>query len=131
MTIKKETTKTFNDLVTADINIRNNSQAKLFNILRDHDTITRFMNIWRSFKLNDAVTEDVMYYNVHDISDGDEWWDNIAYNYYGTPYLWWIIALMNNVVNPFEEIEAGNQIKILRREYIYTLLKDVEIMSDL
>ena len=131
MTIKKEITKTFNELVTADVEILSSSQVKLFNILRDHDTITRFMNIWRSFKLNADVTNDVLYYEFHEVPDGDEWWENISYDYYGTPYLWWIIAMMNNVVNPFEEIKAGDFIKILRQEYIYTLTSDIENISEL
>lgn len=131
MTIKEETTKTFNELVTADIDIRSTSQIKLFNILRDHDTVTRFMNIWRSFKLNDEIQEDVLYYDTYEVADGNEWWENISYDYYGTPYLWWIVALMNNVINPFEEIQAGDFIKVLRKDYLYTLFKDIEILSEL
>ena len=107
----------------------NISQLKLFNILRDHDS-TSFMNIWRTFSLNDSVTTDVTFYDSYEVGD-DSWWDNISYEIYGTPHLWWIIALMNEVVNPFEELIEGTNINYLREEYLYVLFKDIERLSDL
>lgn len=109
--------------------ISNISQLKLFSILRDHDS-THFMNIWRTFSLNNYITTDVTFYDSYEVGD-DMWWDNISYDIYGTPHLWWIVALMNNVVNPFEELEEGTNIKILREEYLYVLFKDIERLSDL
>lgn len=106
-----------------------NSQLKLFNILRDHDT-TMFINIWRSFSLNDDITTDILYYDTYEVGS-DVWWDNISYDIYGTPELWWIVAMMNDVVNPFEELEEGSNIKYLREEYLYVLFKDIERLSDL
>jgi hypothetical protein len=107
----------------------NISQLRLFNILRDHDS-TKFMNIWRSFSLSQYITTDVTFYDSYEVGS-DMWWDNISYEIYGTPHLWWIVALMNNVVNPFEELEEGTNIKILREEYLYVLFKDIEKISDL
>ena len=107
----------------------NISQLKLFNILRDHDS-TKFMNIWRTFSLNESITKDVTFYDSYEVGD-DMWWDNISHDIYGTPYLWWIVALMNNIVNPFEELEEGTNIKYLREEYLYILFKDIERLSDL
>lgn len=109
--------------------ISNISQLKLFSILRDHDS-THFMNIWRTFSFNNYITTDVTFYDSYEVGD-DMWWDNISYDIYGTPHLWWIVALMNNVVNPFEELEEGTNIKILREEYLYVLFKDIERLSDL
>lgn len=109
--------------------ISNNSQLKLFNILRDHDT-TKFINIWRSFSLNDDATTNILYYDTYEVGS-DAWWDNISYDIYGTPELWWVVAMMNDVVNPFEELEEGSNIKYLREDYLYVLFKDIERLSDL
>lgn len=107
----------------------NVSQSKLFSILRDSEKIP-FMNIWRTFTFNDDVTADVSYYNTYAVGD-DDWWDNISANIYGTPHLWWVVCLMNDVMNPFEELEVGSNIKYLREEYLYMLFRDIERLSDL
>jgi len=109
--------------------VEDTSQLKLFNILSDHDT-TMFMNIWRTFSLNEDTSIDVMFYDTYEVGS-DAWWDNISQDIYGTPSLWWIIALMNDVVNPFEELLEGSNIKYLRGEYLYVLFKDIERLADL
>ena len=109
--------------------LNNLSQLKLFNILRDHDK-TPFMNFFRAFSVNDSVTTDVIYYDTYEVGS-NAWWDNISNDIYGTPNLWWVVAMMNSVINPFEELEEGSNIKYLKEEYLYTLFKDVERLSDL
>ena len=101
--------------------LSNVSYLKLFNLLKDTDN-TKYLNIWRSFELNDEVTDETVFYLSYEVAD-DDWWDNISYYYYETPFLWWVIALMNDVQNPFEELEVGSNIKILREEYLYQLIK--------
>ena len=109
----------------------NISQLKLFNIMTDIDNRTNFMNIFRSFDLNNDVTADILFFTSYEVGDEDIWWDNISYKLYGTPKLWWIVALMNNIHNPFEDIEPGDNIKVLRDEYVYRLLKDIEELGSL
>jgi hypothetical protein len=109
--------------------LSNVSYLKLFNLLQDTDK-TKYLNIWRSFELNEDVTDETVFYLSYEVSD-DDWWDNISYYYYETPFLWWIIALMNDVQNPFEELEAGTNIKILREQYLYQLIKEIENIQEL
>lgn len=126
MTILKEE-KSFYEMTGRRLN--NTSLLKLFNILRDHDT-EPFLNIFRSYNLNSEITTDVVYYNTLEVGNDDRW-DTISYKLYGTPYLWWIVALINDVSNPFEELEEGTNIKYLREDYLYNLLKDIENLSEL
>ena len=114
--------------VTGD-DLSNVSQLKLFNILRDENDIL-LQNIWRSYSLNEAITEETIFYNTYEMQD-DDWWDNASYQHYGTPNLWWVLCIMNNVENPFEEINPGQDVKILRNTYIYQLIKEMEIISEL
>jgi hypothetical protein len=105
------------------------SYLKLFNMLQDSDN-TKYLNIWKSFTLNEDVTDDTVFYETYEVSN-DDWWDNIAYYYYESPGLWWIIAMMNDIVNPFEELEPGSNIKILKDRYLYQLIKEMESISEL
>lgn len=109
--------------------LRNTSQLKLFNILKDSDG-DKFMNIFRSFSLNEDILADAATFDTYEVSN-DDWWENISYEYYGTPFLWWVIALVNEVVNPFEELEEGDNIRILREQYLYVLFTDIENIADL
>ena len=114
--------------ITSD-RLSSTSYLNLFNLLEDTDG-TRYMNIWRSFTINDDITSETIFYNTHEV-DNDEWWDNISYYHYGTSKLWWVIAMMNDTVNPFEELEVGSNIKILREEYVYQLLQEMEQIQNL
>lgn len=109
--------------------LRNTSQLKLFNMLKDAEG-NKFMNIFRSFVLNEEILSDAVFFDTYEVTNED-WWENISYKYYGTPYLWWIVAIVNDIVNPFEELVEGTNIKILRKQYIYVLLTDIEEIAGL
>jgi nucleoid-associated protein YgaU len=53
--------------------------------------------------------------------------DNIAYKYYGTPELLWVIMLANNIIDPFN-IKENTVIRILPLSYIeYNMLRYNEL----
>ena len=89
------------------------SFLRLFNVLLDEDRETKFLNIFRSYIANEDVFSDVSVFESYKVANG-EYWDNVSYNLYNTPFLWWVIALLNNTVNPFEELEDGDELKVLR-----------------
>lgn len=128
MAVTKYTEKTFFELTGNQI--ANISQLKLFNILLDEDRQTKFMNIFRVARVNTDVTKDTLFFDTFEVPDAD-FWDNIAYRIYNTPQLWWILGLMNNTVNPFEELEPGDLITVLKEQYVYNLTKDLENLSEL
>ena len=105
------------------------SFLRLFNVLLDEDRETKFLNIFRSYSANEDVFTDVAFFETYEVSNG-EYWDNVSFNLYQTPYLWWVIALLNNIVNPFEELENGDQLNVLRDEYVYTLTSDLEKIAE-
>lgn len=100
----------------------NTSQLKLFSLLQDTNEDV-LLNIFNSYELSDEVANNA-FFDTYEV-ENDDWWDNISFKAYGTPYLWWAIALTNNITNPFEEIEAGDLIYLLKPEYIYQLLKEI------
>lgn len=41
--------------------------------------------------------------------------DLISNQFYGTPQLWWVIAAVNNIVDPLYGVEQGTQLRIPTR----------------
>jgi hypothetical protein len=105
------------------------SFLRLFNTLLDEDRETKFLNIFRSYILNEDIFSDISFFETYEVSNG-EYWDNVSYNLYETPYLWWVIALLNNISNPFEELEAGDQLTVLIDDYVYQLTSDLEKIAE-
>jgi hypothetical protein len=48
-------------------------------------------------------------------------WTVLSYNAYNTIDLWWLIVLVNGIRNPFE-LPANNKIKILKPQYVSTVI---------
>jgi len=111
--------------------LSNLSMLKLYNILKDTDDRNYFMNIFRSFDVNEEASRNVLYYSTYEVGENDIFLDNISYKIYKTPHLWWVIALINNIQNPFEDLNVGDNIKVLKNEYISQVLKDVETIGSL
>lgn len=123
----KKVDKIFQEITGA--RLQNVSQLKLFDILKDIEDNEFLLNIFKSYTISDNVNASV-HFELHEI-DNNEWWDDISFKYYGTPNLWWVIALMNDVINPFEYLEEGRVLQILKLDYIYQLLKEIKNVGDL
>lgn len=50
-------------------------------------------------------------------------WTNISYIYYDTIDLWWLIAILNNVYNPFK---MPSTLRILKTEYLDIVLGQIQ-----
>ena len=50
--------------------------------------------------------------------------DTISYNYYGTPSLWWVIAHVNNIINPINDLVPGDILLIPSPDAIYSAQQD-------
>lgn len=44
--------------------------------------------------------------------------DLVSYKYYGTPYLWWVIALANKILNPLT-VQAGTRLRVPALDEVY------------
>jgi hypothetical protein len=127
MPVSEYTEKSFFELTGIEKNTF--SFLRLFNTLLDEDRETKFLNIFRSYVTNEDISSDISFFETYEVSNG-EYWDNVSYNLYETPYLWWVIALLNNISNPFEELEAGDQLNVLRDDYVYQLTSDLEKIAE-
>lgn len=107
----------------------NSSQLKLFKIGNEISNNTKYLNIFRSYILNKSNLNKSSFYDLYEV-DNDDWLDTIAFKVYGSPALWWIIAIVNNISNPFEDLETGNILRILKPNYIYNILKEIKTIGD-
>ena len=104
------------------------SMLRMYNTLIDNDG-NRFVNIMRTYQTNpELLRQDI--YEIYTIEE-DDWWDNISAKFYETPYLWWVLTIVNNVTNPFESLEVGAHIKILRYTYIPQIFDDLSVIEEL
>lgn len=127
MAVTEYNEKSFSELTGTDKN--KFSFLRLFNTLLDEDRETKFLNIFRSYIINNDSLRDISFFESYEVSNG-EYWDNVSYNLYRTPYLWWVIALLNNISNPFEELSDGDILDVLRDDYVYQLTSDLEKIAE-
>jgi len=121
--IKKYTEKSFETLTGHQR--FDQSITRMFEVLIDKEENEYILNIFKYFDPDTDISDNVdQLYTEYDVGY-EEWWDNISYKFYGTPYLWWIIALTNEVVNPFEYLEEGTTIKIINPNKIYEILSQI------
>lgn len=127
MAVAEYNDKSFAELTGNDKNTF--SFLRLFNTLLDEDRETKFLNIFRSYIINEDSFRDVSFFDSYEVSNG-EYWDNVSYNLYNSPFLWWVIALLNNITNPFEELTDGQELNVLRDNYVYQLISDLERIAE-
>jgi len=106
------------------------SRLNIYNIFRITETNQHFLNHFRSFEILDTIKNDSRYFNTVKALD-DEWWDNISFQQYGTSYYWYLLCELNDIVNPHEELQAGQDVKVLKQEYLYEVFRDMKEISKL
>ena len=53
-------------------------------------------------------------------------WAYLSYLEYGTMKLWWLICLANNIKNPVRFPEEGIRVKIIKKDLIPLILKQIQ-----
>jgi hypothetical protein len=124
----EKSTKNFYEITNHTLS--NTSELNLYPLMFDTANNEYFLNIFRAYIVNFDVQNNVLFYLTHEVSDSD-WFDSIAHKYYGISYLWWIIPLMNGMNNPFEDLNPGTNLKILKPDYLYQLLNEIRMVSSL
>lgn len=113
----------FEDLTGHKINSL--SYIRLFNILKDNEVKMNFLNIFRTYVVDKNNLNKIMAYKTYEVSH-DDWWENISYKMYNTVNLWWLNPMMNEVQNPFEDIEPGDNIINMKENFIRVVMGDLE-----
>lgn len=72
-------------------------------------------NIINTLKLDDDI--DPEFYYIYTVKRPMAW-TIVSYENYNTIDLWWLICIMNDIMNPVQFAESGTELKVLRPEYV-------------
>ena len=53
-------------------------------------------------------------------------WTTISFNAYGNIELWWLIMLVNKIYNPIKGATSGMVLKIIKPEFIPSILQEIK-----
>ena len=107
------------------MNLHPYDYANIFSVITDEDGY-QFYNLYNNLIIQGDI-DHTLYSEVF-YNDSDSWY-TLSNKYYGTTRLWWVILLVNNVVNPFDDIKTGQKIKILNKEVVSEILSQINIQN--
>lgn len=92
--------------------------ANIFDVYTDEDGL-EFYNLFQSINIEGDI--DPTLYSEHLWSGTDNFY-HLSYQYYNTTRLWWVILIANNIINPFDDIQPGTKLKILKQPVVSQIL---------
>lgn len=112
-----------------DRNLPITSSLRMYNVLQDKDG-TNFVNIFRSYTISEEAKSNQLLFSTYTVND-DDWWEYIAARFYTDTNLWWVVAMTNEVTNPFESIVPGNSILVLKDRYLHNIFDSIMELEQL
>ena len=73
-----------------------------YNITGVKGNVKEITDIWRRVKVRSKIASNVSLYDLFDVPEGDSP-ETIAYKVYGDTAYFWIVCLLNNVVNRYHD----------------------------
>jgi len=94
----------------------------IFKLYKTGEKNFYFYNILKKIKLPDTTNERLF----ETVKFTDQMpLTTLSFRIYGTTYLWWTIALVNNITNP-AEIESGKEIKYIKKTFLKPVLDSIQ-----
>lgn len=106
------------------------SNLRLYPVIEDTEDKTIFLNLFRSYTVSSSVYNNESLFDYYTIQY-DDWLDNISNIHYRTPYLWWVIAIFNDITNPFEELNEGDVLRVLKYNNLYSIFDNITEIESL
>lgn len=102
----------------------NNRYENLFQINQTEDNGYYFYNLARTVRINpDDI--DIKYYYFHRVNKSAPY-TVLSHQLYGSINLWWLICIINNIDNPVEFLEPGSTIRVIKQQYLATVLSSIK-----
>jgi len=86
-----------------------------------------FYNIIKKIAIPDDLQSDV-YYELR--INSKKPWTTLSNDVYGTQDLWWLICLVNNVLNPIGNPELGAVYKIIKPGFVNPILAEIKRLTN-
>lgn len=94
------------------------------------DTKVDHLNIFRTYVVSDEIKNNQFAFTYYTVVK-DDFLDLISNDFYQTPYLWWVIAIFNDIQNPYEHLNENMVLKILKYQYLYLLFDNMTFIGNL
>lgn len=109
------------DIKSKTIEISSQNYENIFNIYTDENGFYYFDLLKTVDFPSDLDSEVYDYYECN----GVETYPNLSYKFYRNVTLWWIICAANQIDNPVEQPHAGDILKIIKPEYVKSVLAKI------
>jgi nucleoid-associated protein YgaU len=101
--------------------LRPDNYENIFNVYIDSNDMY-FYNILQTISFPTNLPKG--YFNEYNIVYGDTW-PLISYKTYNTPNLWWVILLANDIINPVNQPQIGEKIKVPINSVAQAILQQI------
>lgn len=106
------------DIKDKTVEITSENYENIFNVYTDENAFY-YYNLLK--KVDFPTDLDPEVYDYYETPTVDTY-PNIAYKFYNSVTLWWIICAANQIDNPMEQPAAGTLLKIIKPFYVKTIL---------
>ena len=87
----------------------------IFKLCFDPDKSAYFYNIIKTVNVPNTIDRSLFItHTVH----AQQSMTALSYSIYGTPKLWWLICVVNNISNPVQFLPAGASVKAIKPRHI-------------
>jgi len=119
--MKEELLKTHNE-VSEIGSLHSSAYERIFNVYKDQGEFYAY-NIIKTVQFP-ADMDDEYFTYIKTI--GRDPCTKLSFDFYGDIRLWWLICLVNKIMNPVVLPDPGTTLKILKPEFINTVLDQIE-----
>lgn len=110
------------------INISNEPERyenifNVYEITNENNNVYAFYNILSKVSIPSDLSDDVFQYLI---VQSEMPLTALSYDIYKSQHLWWLIIAVNNIKNPVRLLSAGSKIKIIKPEYIESVLNSIK-----
>lgn len=102
--------------------LKNTRYENIFKLYKNNSLY--YYNLLQSVYLPDNINEEYLYYQQINKRMP---WTTVSYNAYKTIDLWWLICLTNKVYNPIKFPEQGTLIKVIKPDYVGSVLNEIRL----
>lgn len=88
------------------------------------------IDIWNAYILSPEIKDKIFTFDYYEVKENDRW-DIISEKLYGNRSLWWLLALTNDIDDPFELFYSKNIPQRIRRLKILKMNDATKILNDI
>ena len=89
----------------------------------ENNDVYVFYNILSKVSIPSDLADDVFQYFI---VEAEMPLTTLSYDIYNSQHLWWLIMAVNNIKNPVKLIAGGSKLKIIKPDYLDSVLNSIK-----